>query len=218
MSYYAHTEESTTVVIKEKIPTLIADAQCQFPNLPHNPILDDVVGLFGFGYDVNMADTEVTFYYEHEKYRTDEIERFFELICPFVEPGGYISFRGEDDAVWAFYFDGESFKEYNGETVFPDMPTNSMLCMRDPKPSMPYSDISDGTLMLPMRRLFGGLSNKEVDEVFAMLKDELHRQPAGVRFSEAIARSIYNVLTDHSSSEYSRPIPGSLINKILSGC
>jgi hypothetical protein len=37
-------------------------------------------------------------------------ELFFESMARFIYPGSYINWRGEDNEIWQWYFDGESLK------------------------------------------------------------------------------------------------------------
>lgn len=51
-----------------------------------------------------------------EKWGDDD--KLFHALAPFVKCGSYISFRGEDGALWQFYFEGGKMKEKEGRVVF----------------------------------------------------------------------------------------------------
>jgi hypothetical protein len=45
-------------------------------------------------------------------------DKLFRALAPFVKCGSYISFRGEDGALWQYYFEGGKMKEKEGRVVF----------------------------------------------------------------------------------------------------
>lgn len=217
MGYCAHSEESTAFVSSDRVDALIEAAKKSNHDLPSDVDLEDIARAYGFTAEPYDNDTKFTFYFEYGSFYIEVVEDFCSLIAPFVEPGGYISFRGEDDASWAYYFDGSDFKEYTGTTCFPDMPCERLFCMYNPKPDMPYVDLSDDTLLFSLKRMFTGLADQEITEVFDILKEHLRAQPAGIRFSEAITNAICCALIGVNTSKNASPFPGALVNRILSG-
>lgn len=80
--------------------------------------IDDI--LQEFGYDT-YADDEGTIhdvYFAADKIG-DEFQ-LFEAIAPFVEAGSFIAMRGEDGALWRWYFDGQRCLEEDGQVSYGD--------------------------------------------------------------------------------------------------
>lgn len=45
-------------------------------------------------------------------------DHLFRVLAPFVRSGSYISFRGEDGALWQFYFENGTMRERQGRVIF----------------------------------------------------------------------------------------------------
>lgn len=122
MGYYAHSEESDFLILREKKELALKAILEMSAESATEDDLCDAFKVYGFE-AVEDAEGNITeLYYEEDKIYIDELDKLMSVIAPFVERGSFISFRGEDDSVWAYYFDGSSCKEYSGETVFPGMP------------------------------------------------------------------------------------------------
>lgn len=133
MSYYASTYETDVRILAKDVPRLI-----DIYNAMYNEsgvaatTIDDVFRNTGFTPDpiihYNRAarsperSGDYSFFYEYNPWRSDEADEFLEMIAPFVERGSHIAFIGEDNCMWAYYFDGTEVEEYEGETYFPGMP------------------------------------------------------------------------------------------------
>lgn len=100
MGYCAHSEESTAFVSSDRVDALIEAAKKSNHDLPSDVDLEDIARAYGFTAEPYDNDTKFTFYFEYGSFYIEVVEDFCSLIAPFVEPGGYISFRGEDDASW----------------------------------------------------------------------------------------------------------------------
>ena len=50
----------------------------------------------------------------------DEIEEFFKVIAPFVEPGSYASFEGESQDFFQYKFNGKTMEEKVGTITWED--------------------------------------------------------------------------------------------------
>lgn len=132
MSYYAHSCTSDCVIPEKNIPLLIAEYN-KYKDDDGGPCEDDVYEIFShFGFTLEPMysvrnhiniEQNLTFWFEHNRWDSDDTEYFFNIIAPYVKPGSYISFQGEDDNMWAYYFDGKSWEEYYGVTCFPGMPS-----------------------------------------------------------------------------------------------
>lgn len=57
-----------------------------------------------------------------ENERLGEEYEWFDRIAPYVVPGSYIAFEGEDGAIWCHYFDGKRCTEHQGKIIFPSIP------------------------------------------------------------------------------------------------
>jgi len=132
MSYYAHSCTSDCAIPVEYIPHLIAgyNEYQDRTGGPHTKDVYEVFSRFGFVLEPmycirnnNGVENNLTFWFEHNNWHSEDAEDLFNIIAPFVKPGSYISFQGEDDNMWAYYFDGTSWEEYYGITCFPGMPS-----------------------------------------------------------------------------------------------
>lgn len=125
MGYYAHSNESDLLILKDRQAALIDHVKEYYDEDARVQSVKDVPDLFAeFGlsaeFNENMDIDAVWF--EYQKFRSEELESFMGVIAPYVEPGSYITFCGEDDCLWAYYFDGLGYKEYGGHIAFPGMP------------------------------------------------------------------------------------------------
>lgn len=122
MGYYANSEQSDFYIPRIKFPEALEALHGKYPEYKKEDDFPEVMTEFGLSVEVDKHGNIITMYYEYNKFHSDEIEAVFNLIAPFVEPGSYITFRGEDDSLWAYYFDGSKCEEYQGKTIFPGMP------------------------------------------------------------------------------------------------
>lgn len=122
MGYYAHSEQSDFYILQENFPKVLDTLHTKYPEYSSKDDLPEVITEFGLTVEVDKHGNIAEMYYEYNKFHSDEIDTLFSIIAPSVEPGSYITFRGEDDNVWAYHFDGSEYKEYPGQTIFPGMP------------------------------------------------------------------------------------------------
>lgn len=122
MGYYAHSEESDFLILREKKELALKAILEMGAECATEDDLCDALKVFGFEAVEDAEENITELYYEENKIYIDELDELMSAIAPFVEQGSFISFRGEDSSAWAYYFDGSSCKEYSGETVFPGMP------------------------------------------------------------------------------------------------
>lgn len=133
MSYYASTYETDVRIRAKDVPPLIDAFNAMYnENELTAKTIYDVFKDTGFmpdpvtSYNRTTGRSEQTgdysFFYEYNPWRTDEAMEFLEMIAPFVERGSHIAFVGEDNCMWAYYFDGTDVEEYDGEIYFPGMP------------------------------------------------------------------------------------------------
>jgi hypothetical protein len=64
--------------------------------------------------DENGDITDLSF--DGEKLGEDEF--FFRVISPYVKEGSYIVMQGEDNCIWRWYFDGQTYKEQGARIVW----------------------------------------------------------------------------------------------------
>lgn len=123
MGYYANSNDSDFFIHAGKHIDLVAAVhhKCDNPYAMNKSNICDVFAEFGFTAETDRHGNVNNLWYEYSKFRTDEVDELFSAIAPFVEQGSYIAFEGEDECLWAYYFDGETYQEYSGHTVFPDM-------------------------------------------------------------------------------------------------
>lgn len=122
MGYYAHSEQSDFIISRERFPKVLETLHEKYPEYNPKDDLFEIIAEIGFTVETDKSGNIDEMYYEYSKFHSDEIDEFFSFLAPFVESGSYITFRGEDDSVWAYYFDGSGVEEYPGETIFPGMP------------------------------------------------------------------------------------------------
>lgn len=126
MGYYAHSVDGDFLTKQRNIEPMIRAIKDGYKNYSFITDHDNVEGLFGeFGLDVTFDDRNGDIdgvWFCDQKFGSDEMEEFLSVIAPFVEAGSYIAFQGEDDSIWAYYFDGEKCLYYPGRIDFPNMP------------------------------------------------------------------------------------------------
>ena len=72
-----------------------------------------------FDPDVDQAGNLVVLNYVGENLY-DELEEFFDVIAPFVEPGSYMRFEGESQEFFEYVFDGKTMHENVGTITWED--------------------------------------------------------------------------------------------------
>ena len=126
MGYYAHSYESDFLIMKKNFISLKAAIGETFSyngNWWDKLSIKDVLSECGFCCEFNHEGDVESFWYEEQKFYSSDIKTLFDTIAPFVVEGSHISFIGEDDCLWAYYFDGATCKEYDAVVVYPGMPT-----------------------------------------------------------------------------------------------
>ena len=124
MGYYAHSCDEDFLILKERQEHLENAIRSHFADNQYVQKARDIRDLFGeFGLTVEINDHGDIdcMYFEYDKFRSDDLEEFFSVIATFVELGSYIAFRGEEDSMWAYYFDGLSWEEFWVEVTYPGM-------------------------------------------------------------------------------------------------
>lgn len=124
MGYYAHSEQSDICILRKNFPKALKALQAGNPDYKEKDHLPEVIAEFGLTVRADEHGNICEIYYEYQKFYSDEMKALFKTLAPFVEPGSYIAFRGEDSSSWAYYFDGSCMKKYHGETIYPGMPMN----------------------------------------------------------------------------------------------
>ena len=128
MGFCAHSYQSEFRIQREnreKVRSLIISEFPLMASLPRSEHWDDIDLLCEFGLTAEENETGdiSNVYFEYQRYVIEDMNALFHVIAPCVQPGSSLCFVGEDDSLWAIYFDGEKFTEYRGEIVFPGMPT-----------------------------------------------------------------------------------------------
>lgn len=122
MGYYAHSNGGDMLILKRDHDSILRDAGKEWPERKKFTDIYELFRQFGLSVDFDSDGNVDDMYYEFEKYYSEDIEALFKVISPYVQDGSYIKFMGEDESMWAFYFDGIDFKEYRGEIIYPGMP------------------------------------------------------------------------------------------------
>ena len=130
MGYYANSEQSDFFIRHGNFEDILESLHAKWSEYSKEDDLPEVMTDFGFTVEIDKHGNIVEMYYEYNKFHSDEIEKVFDMLAPFVEPGSYITFRGEDDNLWAYYFNGAKCVEYQGKTIFPGMPMGGPVMPR----------------------------------------------------------------------------------------
>lgn len=69
-------------------------------------------------------DGGIAYMYLDDNVIGDE-EDWFKVIAPYVKPGSYLVFEGEDGHIWCWYFNGRDCTAHVGTIIFPDLQSNS---------------------------------------------------------------------------------------------
>lgn len=121
MGYYAHSDQSDFLILRDKFGDILETMHGKWPEYTKEDDILDVIADFGLTAEVDNSGNIANIYHEDNKFYEDVLKSLFDVLAPFVEAGSYITFRGEDDSIWAYYFDGSECKEYQGQTIFPGM-------------------------------------------------------------------------------------------------
>lgn len=124
MGYYAYSTKSDFLMLAKNQANAVKALHDRFPGGERSDKLEDLLAEFGFTATKNKAGDIDEVFYEYQKFHSDDTEELLCTIAPFVEAGSYIAFQGEDDSLWAYYFDGNSWEEHAGVVDFPGMPTD----------------------------------------------------------------------------------------------
>lgn len=122
MGYYAYSTKSDFLMLAKNQANAVKALHDRFPGGERSDELEDLLGEFGFTVTKNKAGDIDELFYEYQKFRSDDTDELLCAIAPFVETGSYVAFQGEDDSLWAYYFDNGSMEEYEGAVIFPGMP------------------------------------------------------------------------------------------------
>jgi len=140
MSYYARSTASTIWIDRKHFSSILLDAGLN-PNSP-GPGVDDMVAKWlseaGFTADFDNAGNIDSVWYEYGKYDSDDVGSVFRIIAPYIESGCNISFVGQEDEQWAYFFDGKTFAECYGITVFPEIPGDAGAALHGVKDAHQY--------------------------------------------------------------------------------
>lgn len=121
MSYYAHSEDSYLVLPRSNQDAALQAVKNLFSDVPKTASILETCRLFGFEPYVGWSTGDIdSLCYEHQRLHCD-VEPFLFCVMPFMLPGSYITFIGEDDSRWAYQFDGTQVNEYAGVLTYPGM-------------------------------------------------------------------------------------------------
>lgn len=79
--------------------------------------LEELLGRWDWECDLD-EDGNITYLYFTGDRAGLEYE-WFNAIAPWVKPGSCLVMQGEDNYIWAYYFDGSSCTTHNGKIIFP---------------------------------------------------------------------------------------------------
>lgn len=127
MGFYAHSYESDFLILQKDFESLKKAVMQMYDYCSgeqwEKADIGSVLLEFGFSCDHNQKGDLGSVWYEDQKFYSSDVKTFFDVIAPFVVEGSYISFLGEDDCMWAYYFNGTTCEEYDVVVTYPGMPT-----------------------------------------------------------------------------------------------
>lgn len=161
MSFYAESLDSTIVIKKDRIADLVR-AYNHAAN-QHYSADDDGLGALlsseGFILELildwdhktkrSVKTGDVTFYYAYYPFDADAVASFLRIIAPFVQRGSSIAFIGEDNSMWAYYFNGHSVSYHRGIVYFEGMPGQGVLIPDETSNEDAQAD-DDGSTTTPL--------------------------------------------------------------------
>lgn len=136
MGYCANSESSDFLILPENMAAVAEIVRRYYgedsARLTNDIDLIDDAFASGAGLTIDL-DTDHNgeeyisgLYFEFDKYHDADIKELFDAIKDYVEPGSYISFAGEDDCFWSFYFDDvngmRQVSEFKGRVIYDGMP------------------------------------------------------------------------------------------------
>lgn len=78
--------------------------------------LEEALDEWSYHPEINSHGDIVDLWFDGEKIGDEN--QMFKALAPFVEPGSYLDFHGEDGELWRWYFDGETMTQQFGRVVF----------------------------------------------------------------------------------------------------
>ena len=78
--------------------------------------IGDILAAFRYEPDYDELGNICDIYFEGEKIGDEAF--LFTTLAPYIEKGSYLTYRGEDNAMWQYYFDGEKMIEKSGRVIF----------------------------------------------------------------------------------------------------
>ena len=121
MGFVIWQRESSFCIRKEYFAGLVKVAIQRFPDLfDEMSSVRDIFKEFDFEVDKDAEGNLSDIVFTGEKTRYEE--EFFETLAPFVEPGSFVSFYGEDNSIWRYCFDGRQCRYETPLLIFPENP------------------------------------------------------------------------------------------------
>lgn len=121
MGFVIWQRESSFCIRKEYFAGLVKAAIQRFPDLfDEMSSVRDIFKEFDFEVDKDAEGNLSDIIFTGEKTRYEE--EFFETLAPFVEPGSFVSFYGEDNSIWRYCFDGKQCRYETPLLIFPENP------------------------------------------------------------------------------------------------
>lgn len=140
MGYYARSISSDICIEKKNFAAILEEAGCSLQS-PGGDVEDRIdEWLYGVGFTVEFdRDGNIeNIWYEYQKFRSSAAEGVMNIIAPYARAGNSISFIGEDEAQWAYVFNGHTYKECYGMTVFPEVPGDAGAALYGVKDAHQY--------------------------------------------------------------------------------
>lgn len=79
--------------------------------------IDELIGLFVDEFEWLDTPEDLDFRISMDS-KSGQEDLLFKHLAPFISAGSFVEWRGEDDALWCWVFDGTSMHTKNGEVVY----------------------------------------------------------------------------------------------------
>ena len=122
MGYYAYSYVSNVTFKEESKEQLVSVLKEKFPSESVDDMYSEIAIQLGCTFFMDENNLPEDIHFEYVPYHEQDVTDFLCLISPFVDPGSTLEFMGDDNSAWAFYFNGDCAKRYDGVVVYPGMP------------------------------------------------------------------------------------------------
>lgn len=186
MGYYLNTDGSDFRIPQDRQDAALAALKAahtdeHYPSDDRRMYLDDderasrTLALFftAWGFDeVTVDDADgaivgVDYWEDRQEYRTGALWR---ILAPFIDDGGWIDYRGEDDEHWRYRFQGGECAEIAGRVVYEAPSAESAWSQAETREEA-YWQGASGALQYLVS--IGQLGDREANEFYCQMEEAM---------------------------------------------